>query len=1422
MQHVGPRRRRCLGGLELIAAFLLVLGRLSGSQTFAVPGVRPAHAGIARHRVSLRAGPSTTATIDAEVIPRMDVEHQEHSDPGIKNVDGIIKFASSTSGVKTRSTEDRKLRSAIEGILRDSEDIRMSLPVASRQLTVAVGSAIGLALIGTLMLGAGEWFAVVLPACTSGIFVQISQAESVAQRARGVARTNTAEAVLIAARGERVLAAADFYKAFLPFGVGLTAIFAAFCVALKIFNEQLEEGAALPKSLESLTETLISADQALLVVLATGSLIGAVFTSDSALRMRTILTRGSVPRDAVETEWEEKQLPTEVREPELVEQVLFAFATLLLSCLPLAIAPNSIEARSVVTSATAGALAAVTLLYGEKVFADAERRVAIQSEQGSLANLFCAQACAEAAVLPAASTLGAAGLCAATAAVEFSKWLALVFPWPAAVLLSPRAGLGGELANLEASATWLERQIASKGRTDGTRPDALEESVQEFQRLRLELLSDDFTNEVKAKLQDLPVGATMDFMSESRETRRRVHLVAAEYGMASLSAGSEGKRKVSVTNLGFKIDADDEKVDTTTSDDLSLEVELRRAFSWSLPGSSKPVANGLIASAAVSTFAPLLTGKAVASLLLPIITGSVGILTTYQERVGKEAVSLAKQRSASIEINRQEAGSLIARARMMYGALPSIFAVTTCCMAFSVVGFMESAHPRFCHAVAPPLLLLSTIAVSVGVRRLRRIKANIRTAVGLVDGTPPRCLMASKYVWWMIPAVVAWLAPYDLPRKVTVACTLLMMEAGCLMSSATRQIVAAEYYASRAEAVVASAEAWTQQAARYSRKLPFLSAGAILATLLSTAFDTISIAPLSIWPLLGVFCGVRALQLAGTAKSLASTVKPEGESLQLLPVDSPFASNEGEATEEIVRSEQKELDYAESLGFTDEQARDFRYVFEILDEDDSGVLELDEVAKGVKMLRKQVLKEDFDDAFAQLDQDGNGQLDFMEFLAFMRLIADRANARSGLKVKYSPPQIGLPGPERIVKAIKRTHKLWDEVGVEAEFSPSAVEKTVQNVQVNFSELRTVSLRTYESGSRRTLYAVGSCVLAAVVAPFALSEVLTEVVVPVAGAVTTLFAAAAESNARRSVSVAKVRTCELGAVVGTMEQLLAVSGIFRARLMAAAGVAAGLASLALVARGVPPQGLMQRSIWTAFLGALAIGQAAMAAWCVRPLTGVLRFCKKADNITTTFNQSKIVTDENAWDAGLNEALAKKKTVSIRRLARTYVLPVLVAVPSLFLMTWPEHEPFHMRVASSTAVGSFCVGLMMYLAEKVVARTERRVAARQATWALTGAFSHQAEQSSALLPFATAATIAFSALITFVTEINPYTTSVLTLLQAVTWVIASRKGVAAKFESSAALQTLAVTEAPSKQKVRSMRSYEEVKRKMKRVLLKPWLI
>lgn len=98
---------------------------------------------------------------------------------------------------------------------------------------------------------------------------------------------------------------------------------------------------------------------------------------------------------------------------------------------------------------------------------------------------------------------------------------------------------------------------------------------------------------------------------------------------------------------------------------------------------------------------------------------------------------------------------------------------------------------------------------------------------------------------------------------------------------------------------------------------------------------------------------------------------------------------------------------------------------------------------------------------------------------------------------------------------------------------------MQRVQADLEELR-VTVR----GNDPNWVRVGSVVTlltgASVLAPFLLSELLTEVIVPLAGTVLTVFVVTVESQSRSSVAQAKVHAAQINEQMSTMEELVSIS------------------------------------------------------------------------------------------------------------------------------------------------------------------------------------------------------------------------------------------------------------------------------------------
>eukprot|EP00415_Alexandrium_ostenfeldii_P005169 UN5169 len=75
-----------------------------------------------------------------------------------------------------------------------------------------------------------------------------------------------------------------------------------------------------------------------------------------------------------------------------------------------------------------------------------------------------------------------------------------------------------------------------------------------------------------------------------------------------------------------------------------------------------------------------------------------------------------------------------------------------------------------------------------------------------------------------------------------------------------------------------------------------------------------------------------------------------------------------------------------SLGFSEEQFKQLRTVFDNLDLDGSDQLDASEVRNALDRLHNTVSNEQFVQAFEKLDSDNSGALGFIEFLEFVRMI----------------------------------------------------------------------------------------------------------------------------------------------------------------------------------------------------------------------------------------------------------------------------------------------------------------------------------------------------------------------------------------------------------------------------------------------------
>ena len=69
-----------------------------------------------------------------------------------------------------------------------------------------------------------------------------------------------------------------------------------------------------------------------------------------------------------------------------------------------------------------------------------------------------------------------------------------------------------------------------------------------------------------------------------------------------------------------------------------------------------------------------------------------------------------------------------------------------------------------------------------------------------------------------------------------------------------------------------------------------------------------------------------------------------------------------------------------SKSFTEEQIAEIRNHFEYFDRDESGCMEIKEFRELFKIIAPESKRAEADDAFSAIDEDGNGAIDFDEFL----------------------------------------------------------------------------------------------------------------------------------------------------------------------------------------------------------------------------------------------------------------------------------------------------------------------------------------------------------------------------------------------------------------------------------------------------------
>lgn len=1204
---------------------------------------------------------------------------------------GCLSTAEFITGISmlqdTLSPSDRKLRYSIDGILGRQESLRKKVSLSTKKVSSALAVASSIAFLASLTATLPVWYSALVPAGASALFLSTSTAESTGAQSKGTARFTSARAVELASRGELILAEAMMEKAFVPLGVGVTAVAAAVCVTIKLFIE--EEGHFAQQDL-------------VLSVLALFSILGAIVTNDKALRMRNILkiyTQGSfLPQktgDDIEEFWQ-KRFFTLRRDPELQDAVWVVVTTFLTCLLPLALAPSVasapdtsalIIAVAVVVSAAAAAQAALTLVLAEKDFANAERLVAIRCKSASLSELFYAQTVADAAVLPASTALSGTVFAGAALMVEFSRWVAMPLPWPS-VLTTLRSSFGAALTKLEAKAAWLEKELSTRSPRQLGAIDVVSSSLREIGRIEREFEEDVFSKNAEESMQKLPVGSTCEFPNLSRDERRKVHMVASKLNLASQSGEKKGGRVVTVTNLGTTLRNEEENQVSLAT--FSFVGELENLLNQGVPAGQKLTVGFLALAVVAGMTSPLLA----AGSAIPLITGGVSVLTVLQEKTGNEYAATAKRYASGMVQLHAKAATFLGRAMMAYSLLPSAFAIATCASAFSVAGFLVSGPSNILLAATLPALPIALVAFAVSAYRLERIVKYVNSAARLIDGKVPVCYVAK--LWFTVPLVASLSIglPLDIARRVTLATAVCMAGCGFVMSAGAQVLAEGEAVVARCENVCSCAEAWAQRAAKSIRLLPFESAAAISATLLSTAFVRFSVPLAVIFELAaGIVC-LRAMQVQAKAATGAIEAEAASRSFQYQMCATPWGSMD--------------------LGIEDPS--------------------IDPNTVGSE---KQVLRSSFLSFKSLLIAGSEGNLPRASFEGVIQL-----SAEASPEDKYS----------------------------------GAAEDVVQQMQDDLDELYTTRV-IQQGGFTRALTFLASLTVGCLLVPLLLSELAAEVLIPVVGAGLVLITVAEDTGAQRTVAQARIRAAELSNVVSTMEVLLALSAPYKARLMAVTGFTATAAVVALTLEHPVAHGSVHGLI---FLKLVVVLQATLAAWSIRPLSAVLHWTEYVRARTSTFPCKTLQSFPTLGTERLELPVSRRWW------------PCLVALPPVMLAFLPFGRSFPKRACASTAAGALAVAGVLFFAEMSISRAELAIATRLRTSALTSSLANEAGQQGVVLPLVSSVAIALSALVTFFVEVNPIAASAITIFQTAAWVVASRKGLAARYESAAAMQVDAVAE------------------------------
>ncbi|CAK9028385.1 Oxygen-independent coproporphyrinogen-III oxidase-like protein [Durusdinium trenchii] len=498
--------------------------------------------------------------------------------------------------------------------------------------------------------------------------------------------------------------------------------------------------------------------------------------------------------------------------------------------------------------------------------------------------------------------------------MEFSRALVALFPW-GAVGQACQAILNAKLVEVESNAATNEARIVKYGPKSTRNRNAIDASLIEFGRLQKEVFSPD--SEIKKEILALRPGELKEFRIRSKEGRREVHLLAAELNMYSQSFTLGNQRVVSVKNTGQgNQDVLDEQslpefVQKEFLDPLKKELDFTLAEGVPEQWNSWVTTAGVAAATAQAS--PSILGPDASQVILPLVTGGIGLLTVWQERVGREQVAYAKKDAALLLRQHAEAESLVGLAALSAAALPTYVAVSAVASGFSCVGFLAE-FGTMAWTFELPTIAVSMMAYILSLERQEQVEKYILGVTRIIGGKPPRRARPRAQLLWLALPVLVMLLPETLIRRCCAANALLVAEIGFVIANCARQVSFGEFYTARTRRVHSRTDAWAQIASACSRILPLTSALALSNTLVVTSLGAVNVSFGGLFPIFGLGVCVKAVQRAVESQEAAIITSKEGRDCQRLQGNFPPYPAKPEETfyqrpeDQVVRRVQDDLE----------------------------------------------------------------------------------------------------------------------------------------------------------------------------------------------------------------------------------------------------------------------------------------------------------------------------------------------------------------------------------------------------------------------------------------------------------------------------------------------------------------------------------